>query len=190
MIIDIPSDSDFSIHNLLFGIFSPTKNKKRIGVAIGTQVLDLYAVAQLGHFEELNISIDIFECEFLNDFIELGKSKTNAVRKIVQRLLTSDDSPLKNAIGIFEAQSSVEMHLPVRVGEYTDFYSSMEHATNVGKMFRDPWSKVSSLISLSIRSSPLRYEFMTLIWILTFAVSVSKLIFSFFKFNVSVFEFL
>ena len=138
MIIDIPNNSDFSIHNIPFGIFSTGRKKTRVGVAIGEHILDLYAVAELGHFDDLNISKKVFDNDYLNDFIGLGKKVTNAVRKRVQELLSAKDSPLKGVSNIFEKQSEATMHLPVNVGDYTDFYSSIEHATNVGKMFRDP----------------------------------------------------
>ena len=138
MIIDIPSNSDFSIHNIPFGIFSTGLKKTRVGVAIGDHILDLYAVAELGHFDDLNILKNVFDNEYLNDFIALGKSTTNAVRLRIQKLLSDENSLLKTATGIFEKQSDATMHLPVRIGDYTDFYSSIEHATNVGKMFRDP----------------------------------------------------
>ena len=68
----------------------------------------------------------------------MGKKTTNQVRLKVQKLLTEENSPLKNHPEVLVKQSEVKMHLPVKIGDYTDFYSSIEHATNVGKMFRDP----------------------------------------------------
>ena len=135
--IDIKADSDFSIYNIPFGIFSVNDKIKRIGVAIGAQVLDLLEMNKSGVLD-LGISNEVFENDFLNDFIELGKSKTNAVRAKVQSELCNDSSKLKDLSGIFYNQDEVIMHLPVRVGDYTDFYSSIEHATNLGKLFRDP----------------------------------------------------
>lgn len=138
MIIDIPKDSDFSIHNIPFGIFSAGKKKTRVGVAIGDLILDLYAIAELGHFKDLHAPKAVFDNEFLNDFIALGKPITNAVRTRIQDLLSAEDSPIRDQQGLFVNQSDATMHLPVRVGDYTDFYSSIEHATNIGTMFRDP----------------------------------------------------
>lgn len=138
MIINVSSNSDFSIHNLPFGIFSIKGKNKRVGVAIGNYIIDLYAVAELGYFDDLNMPKEVFLNDFLNDFIGLGKTITNAVRLRIQKLLTQENSPLKPVKEIFIKQSDATMHLPVRVGDYTDFYSSIEHATNVGKMFRDP----------------------------------------------------
>ncbi|MEM0995364.1 MAG: fumarylacetoacetase, partial [Bacteroidota bacterium] len=78
------------------------------------------------------------EQEVLNDFIALGKPITNKVRTDIQQWLQTKDSPLAGQAELFVLQSEATMHLPVRVGDYTDFYASIEHATNVGKMFRDP----------------------------------------------------
>lgn len=134
----MPQNSDFSIYNLPFGIFSAGRKKARVGVAIGNQILDLYAVAELGHFDEIGVKKEVFDNEYLNDFIALGKPITNAVRLKVQQLLSDQNSPIKGNDGLFEKQADANMHLPVFVRDYTDFYSSIEHATNVGKMFRDP----------------------------------------------------
>ena len=136
--IDIPKDSDFSIYNLPFGIFSSKNVSKRIGVAVGNKVIDLLACNDLNIFEDLNIDNSIFENDFLNDFINLGKNKTNKVREIIQLQLTDDNSVLKKNNGLMISMNNIEMHLPVKIGDYTDFYSSIEHASNIGSMFRDP----------------------------------------------------
>ncbi len=136
--IDIPKDSDFSIYNLPFGIFSSKNVSKRIGVAVGNKVIDLLACNDLNIFEDLNIDNSIFENDFLNDFINLGKNKTNKVREIIQLQLTDDNSVLKKNYGLIISMNNIEMHLPVKIGDYTDFYSSIEHASNIGSMFRDP----------------------------------------------------
>lgn len=135
--INIKEDSDFSIYNIPFGIFSVNGGSKRIGVAIGDQVLDLKEMNDSGVLD-MGIEQGVLENEYLNDFIALGKSKTNAVRERVQAELCDDSSKLKHLAGIFHNQSDVTMHLPVQIRDYTDFYSSIEHATNVGKLFRDP----------------------------------------------------
>ena len=136
--IDIPKDSDFSIYNLPFGIFSSKNVSKRIGVAVGNKVIDLLACNDLNIFEDLDIDNSIFENDFLNDFINLGKNKTNKVREIIQLQLTDDNSVLKKNNGLIISMNNIEMHLPVKIGDYTDFYSSIEHASNIGSMFRDP----------------------------------------------------
>ena len=136
--LDIPSNSDFSIHNLPFGIFSTKKKTKRVGIAIGNYVIDLLVCNSLDVFNELKIQNSVFENNFLNNFIELGKDLTSQVRETIQFELTNIGSKLKNNSDCIISMDSVEMHLPVKVGDYTDFYSSIEHASNIGSMFRDP----------------------------------------------------
>ena len=135
--VDIPKNSDFSIYNIPFGIFSVKNSKKRVGVAIGDMIVDLKASYDLGVFNEIPLDHDVFENKYLNDFIALGKSITKKIRLIIQRELCSDSSVLKESNALIK-QSDVMMHLPLMIGDYTDFYSSIEHATNIGSMFRDP----------------------------------------------------
>ncbi|MEM9936737.1 MAG: fumarylacetoacetase, partial [Bacteroidota bacterium] len=136
--VPIPAHSDFSIHNLPWGIFSTSTLSPRVGVAIGEKVVDMYAVAELGMLAEIDLDKEVFLGEFLNDFISLGKPITSGIRTKLQQLLSTEDSPLKDHPDVFHSQVDVQLHLPVKIGDYTDFYSSLEHATNVGKMFRDP----------------------------------------------------
>lgn len=136
--IEIPKNSDFSIYNLPFGIFSTNKNSKRVGIAIGNNIIDLLACNELDIFKDLNINNNVFENNFLNDFINLGKNTTNKVREIIQQQLTNESSKIKMSSVVIIPMNEAEMHLPVKVGDYTDFYSSIEHATNIGSMFRDP----------------------------------------------------
>ncbi|MEQ5792161.1 fumarylacetoacetase [Muricauda sp. NFXS6] len=135
MIIEIPENSDFSIHNIPFGIFSTKDRSPRVGVAVGEHILDLAAVAELDVFD---FNTALLEKDTLNDFISLGKEITTRVRKKIQYWLKDDDSVLAGKPELFVKQSEAQMHMPIAVGDYTDFYSSLEHATNVGKMFRDP----------------------------------------------------
>ncbi len=136
--IEVPNNTDFSIYNLPFGIFSKKGVSKRVGVAIGNKVIDLLACNKLNIFTDLDIDNSVFENRFLNDFINLGKHKTNKVREILQKQLTDETSKLKVHNDLIFSMFEVEMHMPVNVGDYTDFYSSMEHASNIGSMFRDP----------------------------------------------------
>lgn len=136
--IKIDKKSDFSIYNLPFGIFSESDTVKRVGMAIGDKVIDLYAACELGIFDSLNFDISVLESDYLNDFIALGKSITTKVRLAIQSELCNDNSLLKSHPSVFIKQANVKMHLPVKIGDYTDFYSSIEHATNIGTMFRDP----------------------------------------------------
>ena len=136
--IDIPKNSDFSIHNIPFGIFSTKDSKKRVGIAIGDMILDLKLSSDLGVFDNLTFDFNVFENEYLNNFISLGKSITNNVRLIIQKELSDSSSVLRNHSNLLIKQSDAKMHLPLKIGDYTDFYSSIEHATNIGSMFRDP----------------------------------------------------
>tara|TARA_R110001592_G_scaffold177990_8_gene418533 strand:+ start:487 stop:1749 length:1263 start_codon:yes stop_codon:yes gene_type:complete len=133
--VTVPHNSDFSIYNLPFGIFSVNGDAPKAGIAIGELIVDLEAISELGL---ISVDASYFKQKTLNEFISLGKKITNKVRLDVQRLLTIENSPLKNHSEVFVSQKDAKMHLPVHVGDYTDFYSSIEHAANVGKMFRDP----------------------------------------------------
>jgi fumarylacetoacetase len=135
--IEIADQSDFSIYNIPFGIGS-TEGKPFVCTRIGEQVVNLYKLAESGFFSGLITDIDVFNQSTLNPFIALGKSITNEVRLKLQETFSNAHSPLKNMTDIFSHFRAVQMHLPVAIGDYTDFYSSIEHATNVGRMFRDP----------------------------------------------------
>ena len=137
--VDIPAGSDFPIQNLPFGVFKTPGLRPRLCTAIGEYVADLHVLAEHGFFDDLGISLEVFYQPFLNDFIALGKEKTRAVRNRLSEILDSDldewDAS-QLADYFLHQQDEVEMLLPVRVGDYTDFYSSREHATNIGTMFR------------------------------------------------------
>lgn len=135
MIVDIPNNSDFSIHNIPFGIFSTPNDNPRVGVAIGNDVLDMAALAKCHVFD---FDISVLSQDTLNEFIALGKPVTSKVRTNIQDWLQDEQSILAEKRELFIPQAQVTMHMPVRVGDYTDFYSSLEHATNVGRMFRGP----------------------------------------------------
>jgi len=137
------SNCDFSIYNIPFGIYSINGGKKRVASIIGSKVIDICELFKNGYlveFPELNTSV--LENEYLNDFISLGKKSTSKIRKKIQHLFSNENYGLSKN---FEHQQSillneleVEFHLPIRIENYTDFYSSMDHARNVGTMFRDP----------------------------------------------------
>jgi len=133
--LTVPADSDFSIHNLPYGVFDPGDGQTRAGIAIGDHIVNLASAAEAGLFGKRRFFKKLFEQPVLNDFIALGKPATNRVRRKVQEWLCLPARP-ENASQILVERSSVRMLMPIRVGDYTDFYSSIEHATNVGKMFR------------------------------------------------------
>ncbi|MBC7921070.1 MAG: fumarylacetoacetase [Ferruginibacter sp.] len=145
--VDVPPGSDFPVQNLPFGIFqhrtSAGQSTPRVGVAIGSYVLDLRVLGELGYLDDVKIpDPTVFDRPFLNDFIALGKPVTRAVRERISDLLRSDNPRLRDHYDhrgrVLIYQTEARLLMPVRVGDYTDFYSSIEHATNVGTMFRDP----------------------------------------------------
>ncbi|MBN8565349.1 MAG: fumarylacetoacetase [Flavobacteriales bacterium] len=140
--LNIPKDSDFPIQNIPFGVFLTKDDIITIGTRIGDFAIDLGAMQQLNYFEGIELTDDMFMQDTLNDFISDGKKTWRLVRNRIGDLFDSENPKLRDneehrEIIIFNI-SEVEMQLPVLIGDYTDFYSSKEHATNVGKMFRDP----------------------------------------------------
>jgi len=140
--LDIDTNSDFSIYNFPFGVFKTTTSGPRIGSALGNYVIDLAVLHGFGYFDSLDIPPSVFVNKFLNDFIALGKPTTRAIRERLIELFNSENTELQNneahKANVLIPMAEVEMLMPVKVENYTDFYSSIEHATNVGSMFRDP----------------------------------------------------
>jgi fumarylacetoacetase len=140
--LPIPPNSDFTLANLPYGVYSTKKDPQpRVGVAVGEQILSLAFVANLALFDDFLTweQKKAFEQTYLNDFIRLGRPVWQQVRAVLQAELTRATSLLRGlAEYAFVPQAEATMHLPVQIGDYTDFYSSIDHATNVGKMFRDP----------------------------------------------------
>ena len=139
--IAVDADSDFPIQNLPFGIFSTQAHpNKRVGVAIGDFVLDL-AVIEAADLLRVQVNA-VFNQPTLNSFIALGKPVWQEARKKISELLRADHPRLRDDVALrakaLIPMHEVEMHMPIQVSGYTDFYSSREHATNVGMMFRDP----------------------------------------------------
>ncbi|RJG02561.1 fumarylacetoacetase [Noviherbaspirillum sedimenti] len=143
-------DTDFPMQNLPFGVFQTADSPARVGVAIGSEILDLAALADVGL---LHCEPGVFSRPRLNDFIALGRVAWRNVREQISALLSEsnrtlqDDGGLRSKALISRAQAT--MLLPVDIPGYTDFYSSKEHATNVGMLFRDPqnallpnWSEI------------------------------------------------
>lgn len=135
MWLQVPADTDFSIHNLPYGVFHTGDGRPRAGIAIGDHILDLAAAAEIGLFGKARFFKKIFSQPTLNEFIGLGKPVTNRIRRKVQDWLLQPAAP-ENAERLLCDRRSAVMQMPVQVPNYTDFYSSIEHATNVGRMFR------------------------------------------------------
>ncbi|MGX7666206.1 fumarylacetoacetase [Flavobacterium pedocola] len=140
--LSVPENCDFPIQNIPFGVFITKEDVVTIGTRIGDFAIDMGALQQLGYFEGIDLTDDMFMQDTLNDFIGDGKKTWRLVRNRLADIFDANNSELRDNkahrdVVVFKI-SDVEMQLPVHIGDYTDFYSSREHATNVGKMFRDP----------------------------------------------------
>lgn len=139
--VPVAEGSDFTYENLPYGIFStPTNKKPRPGVAIGDYILDLSVVKHFFTGPHLKNSQHVFDESSLNGFMGLGRPAWLEARQVIQKLLSKNEPVLKDDIALkakaLVPMSQATMHLPAQIGDYTDFYSSLEHATNVGIMFR------------------------------------------------------
>lgn len=140
--LSVPANSDFPIQNIPFGVFITKDDVVTIGTRIGDYAIDLGALQQLNYFEGIELTDDMFMQDTLNDFISDGRKTWRLVRNRIAELFDENNGELRDNsehkdVVIFNIDD-VEMQLPVLIGDYTDFYSSREHATNVGMMFRDP----------------------------------------------------
>ncbi len=137
--LDVEPGSDFPIQNLPFGIFVRDRETTgRIGVAIGDRILDLRAVAESGLLDEA-CERRLLERQRLNALFARGRETLSALRRRISMLLRRDGDPalrLANADFFFVPRDGTRMLMPVEVGDYVDFYSSLEHATNLGRLFR------------------------------------------------------
>ena len=139
--LHVEEGSDFPIQNIPFGVFITKDDIITIGTRIGEFVIDLGAFHQLGYFKGIPLTDDMFMQDSLNDFISDGRKTWRLVRNRIADVFDAENPKLRDNIGnrdiiIFNI-NDVEMLLPINVGDYTDFYSSKEHATNIGIMLRD-----------------------------------------------------
>lgn len=138
--VEVPAGSDFPIQNLPFGVFRTQINPSpRVCTAIGDFVVDLNVLHQLSYFDELDLPNGIFSKPYINDVMALGRPAVRDLRNRIADLLDANNDEAKaDGVHFLYPMEKVELLLPVQVGDYTDFYSSKEHATNVGIMFRGP----------------------------------------------------
>ncbi len=139
--IPVPLDSGFPIQNLPYGVFRTEGATPRVGVAIGNRILDLDAVAEAGLFDDyVDLPWGVFAQPSLNAFLALGRDTWRVVRRRAGDLLSFDNREIRDVWGLAERvlvpMPDAEMLLPIRPGDYVDFYSSLEHAANMGRMFR------------------------------------------------------
>jgi len=140
--VEYSETSNFPVQNIPFGVFSCAANGPRCATAIGNHVVDLAALADAGLLSALPFNASAaFRQPNLNAFMGLDRKAWVATRSRLQELLAADgDDCLRQNEALRAAAlrplSEVQMHLPAKIGDYTDFYASREHATNVGIMFR------------------------------------------------------
>jgi fumarylacetoacetase len=137
--IDVSPTSDFPIQNLPYGVFSSRDGRApRVGVAIGDYVLDLWEIEQDGRLDVGELGV--FSAPMLNPFMALGPKVWSRTRARISELLRHDNPELRDNDELrrnaLVPMANVTLHMPIAVAGYTDFYSSREHATNVGVMFR------------------------------------------------------
>lgn len=136
--VEVDPNSDFPIQNLPFGVFKTATKSPRVGVAIGNKIVDLLELSKAGF---IDTEIHVLETMYLNDLMAKGRKYATKLRNRIAELLDINNSDLKDSSHrgkIIINQKEAEMLMPVKVGDYTDFYSSRDHAYNVGVMFRDP----------------------------------------------------
>lgn len=140
--IEVPAQSDFPLQNLPFGIFKTANKSPRVGVALGNHIIDVLALSDLGYLSGLGFENNDFDSEKLNPMMLRGKQSNVALRERIYELFEESNTELQandsDKGKILNTQAEATMLMPIAVGDYTDFYSSREHATNVGTMFRDP----------------------------------------------------
>ena len=139
--IKYDSNSDFPIQNIPFGVFKTNNNEFHIATIIGKTIISLKNLEKQGYFNEIELNKNTFQGKNLNQLLKQKKSIWRAVRNKIADLFDlenkNSEAQIKSENILFN-EEHVEMVMPVQIGDYTDFYSSKDHATNVGKMFRDP----------------------------------------------------
>lgn len=139
---EVAAGSDFPIGNIPFGVAGGEHRAPRPCTRIGDQVVDLGELADAGLLDDLGISPEAFLAGNLNLLLEHGKAAMRRLRARLGELLAADNGELRDNVALrtkaMRPVAVCTMHLPVAIGDYTDFYSSREHATNVGIMFRGP----------------------------------------------------
>lgn len=140
--VEVKQNSDFPIQNLPLGVFKTEQLKPRVGMRIGEFVIDMKSLQVLGYLDNLPFSPNAFDSSSLNLLMKKGKLASRRLRDRVSDLLEKDSTELQNnehhVNQVLIPVEQTTMLMPVEIGDYTDFYSSKEHSTNVGTMFRDP----------------------------------------------------
>jgi fumarylacetoacetase len=139
--ISVPEGSDFPIQNLPFGVVKSNGSVPCVATRIGDTVIDIAQLFEMGQLHVDGFTASDFQQAFLNPMMKKGKEATRLLRQALSDLFSAENHAASENMDLRNAMiplSEVEMCMPVQIGDYTDFYSSKEHATNVGIMFRDP----------------------------------------------------
>jgi len=148
--LEVPLDSDFPIQNIPFGIIANKEGKDpRVASRIGDKVIDLRQLFYTGLLTSERFSMEDFDTDSLNNMMRHGKEGTRALRDMISELYRKDGAIKNEELPHFKKLkdrlssclidiNEVEVLMPISIGDYTDFYSSEQHAFNVGCLFRDP----------------------------------------------------
>ena len=140
--VETPANSDFPIQNIPFGIIKSDNHSARVASRIGEFAIDLLELYKNESFNQLPFIENDFNSNSLNNLMKHGKSGVRQIRNRIIELFSEDNSEIKGNESLIDKIlipiNEIENLIPVEIGDYTDFYSSIEHATNVGTMFRDP----------------------------------------------------
>lgn len=140
--IPTAENSDFPIQNIPFGVIKTASLTPRVASRIGDQIIDIKTLFTLGYLENLPFQLEDFDKSVLNPMMKRGKLAVRDLRNRIAKLFEEGCHDLKknehHVSQVLIDAKEIEMCMPVSIGDYTDFYSSRDHATNVGTMFRDP----------------------------------------------------
>lgn len=141
--IPVSTDSHFPIQNLPYGAYRTKNGETHLCSALGDHIIDLFVLDEEGFFDGPELHDQFaFQDSTLNYFMSLGKAAWMEARQTLQHLLSEDTPTLRDnellRDRVFKKREEIELSMPVQIGDYTDFYSSEQHAKNVGSMFRDP----------------------------------------------------
>jgi fumarylacetoacetase len=157
--LDVSVDSHFPIQNLPYGVFSTTQDeRRRIGVAIGDFILDLAMIEEAGLLTVEGAVERVFNKDALNRFMAFGPDVWSATRARISELLRADTALLRDNEALralaLVPRAGATMHLPFNVASFSDFYSSLQHASNAGMILRGP----NAVLMPNWRHMPIGYN--------------------------------
>jgi fumarylacetoacetase len=159
--INVSEDSDFPIQNIPFGVGFLVQDEPFVATRIGDKVINLAALNDKGYFKELGFHSSDFNSSSLNALMKYGKLPLRNLRNRISSLFAQGNMELQgheeDCMEVLYSADRVQLLLPVSIGDYTDFYSSKEHATNVGTMFRDPANALLDIMEGPVPSLPQRF---------------------------------